>query len=732
MLNEAIIATKDFDVTVSSAQLASIALKADDENYSTKVEYYLGDAFVAPTIVATLDDASSYEAVATYVSGFDNANAGVQEVTVSYTRGTVTETTSYNITMKPIFNTLATAYDVTEAKYIIENVYASTTESTDSMFVSGMVVNNPNSDGTYYISVDGTSANQLQVYKGKYFSKTVSAKDNIKAGDEVTIRGLVQVYSNAAELKYAVVMSQLRAGALTIADVTEFEVGADDLEAGDLTITTASNGAITFVSGDETIVSIEEGKLHAVAAGTATITANLAATANKGAINYTAASTTFDVTVIAAQTKYTITFDGNGADGGEAPEDIADQVENAEVTLPANAWTKDGYKFDGWKVINISTSAEITVTAGKFSMPASAVTIQAQWAEIPSWAYVYDNNVVVAHTGSGTDDGTITINETEYKLVKAGAGSNTGTIKVTVPAGATDLHFHAFAWGGKTAKIQIDGVKNASISEFDLAGEAGAAGSGNDFTLQGVPVDQYYHVSFDAVADETEIVFSKATGSADNRFFFYGVNQEGGDFGSYQRSTTSGNYGTICLPYAGTISGATLLDIAYFDGAMIYCDEVNGVALKAGKPYIFYATSNSLNVAYTANIATAAGEANGLHGFYNLENMATDEAAQKNLTQDDGNYILYNNQYWLVSGRAAYINNFRAYIKLGEISTTAPTPNPSQAPRRRVAMNVNGEQVATGFENLNASEKPVKLMIDGNIYILRGEKLYDATGRLVK
>jgi hypothetical protein len=102
------------------------------------------------------------------------------------------------------------------------------------------------------------------------------------------------------------------------------------------------------------------------------------------------------------------------------------------------------------------------------------------------------------------------------------------------------------------------------------------------------------------------------------------------------------------------------------------------------------------------------------------------------LDEDQGNYILYQNQYWLVSGRAAYINNFRAYIKLGEISTTAPTPNPGQAPRRRVAMTVHGEQVATGFENLNASEKPVKLMIDGNIYILRGEKLYDATGRLVK
>jgi hypothetical protein len=47
-------------------------------------------------------------------------------------------------------------------------------------------------------------------------------------------------------------------------------------------------------------------------------------------------------------------------------------------------------------------------------------------------------------------------------------------------------------------------------------------------------------------------------------------------------------------------------------------------------------------------------------------------------------------------------------------------------------MGVQGEQVVTGVENLNASEQPVKLLINGQIFILRGEKMFDATGRLVK
>ena len=61
-------------------------------------------------------------------------------------------------------------------------------------------------------------------------------------------------------------------------------------------------------------------------------------------------------------------------------------------------------------------------------------------------------------------------------------------------------------------------------------------------------------------------------------------------------------------------------------------------------------------------------------------------------------------------------------------SATAPAPG-----RRRVSMDVVGApQVTTGVGELNADETPVKVMINGQMYILRGEKMYDATGRLVK
>ena len=192
----------------------------------------------------------------------------------------------------------------------------------------------------------------------------------------------------------------------------------------------------------------------------------------------------------------------------------------------------------------------------------------------------------------------------------------------------------------------------------------------------------------------------------------------------YTRDVTNGHYGTICLPKAGTIEGATLYEIGSFESNMIYVDEV-GTTLAAGVPYIFYASEAQLNVYYTDKTAddVPAGNVNGLYGFYNL----SDEAATFDIPEDAGNYILYNDQYWEVSGRAAYIANYRAYIKLGSIVPKSAAPG-----RRRVAMAVNGTQTTTGIEDLNASEKPMKMMINGQIFILRGEKMYDTTGRLVK
>lgn len=195
----------------------------------------------------------------------------------------------------------------------------------------------------------------------------------------------------------------------------------------------------------------------------------------------------------------------------------------------------------------------------------------------------------------------------------------------------------------------------------------------------------------------------------------------------------SGNYATICLPKAGKIIGATLYEIAYYGetSKKIFFDEIVNGEMEAGIPYIFQPAAGveKINVYYSDNTAenVGAGNRNGLIGFYDLNNENATLPLADNASL--GNYILYQNAYWLVSGRAAYIANYRAYIRLADITPSEPTLAPG---RRRISMSVNDTQTTTGFENAEANEAPRKVLINGELFILRGEKMYDAKGQMVK
>ena len=362
----------DVAVTVAAKTLVSIALSYD------AVEVYQGLELPKPTVTATYSEGDPEDVTAQAIfTGYDASTTGDQEITVTYTFGGHDETANYTVTVNPIFNVELAA---SVARNLIVNVVGNT-ESTDDMIVRGKVsyINNASSNAqTYWISDDGTRTNEVEIFKGKYLSGAdFTSANQLRVGDEVVVIGKVINYNNSTP-EFAngksEVQSHVRTPNFAITDVTALEVGATDLAVADLTITVEGEGTISFASSDNTdAVTIVDGKLHAVATGTAEITANLAADGI-----YKAATATFNVTVIAAQVKYAISFDGNGADGGSAPV-IADKAAGVSVDLPANSFTYAGHLFAGWKVFNDDTSEEIEVNAGAFEMPASTVTIQAQW-----------------------------------------------------------------------------------------------------------------------------------------------------------------------------------------------------------------------------------------------------------------------------------------------------------------------------------------------------------------
>ena len=182
---------------------------------------------------------------------------------------------------------------------------------------------------------------------------------------------------------------------------------------------------------------------------------------------------------------------------------------------------------------------------------------------------------------------------------------------------------------------------------------------------------------------------------------------------------TPNNYYTVCWPKAMTaIKGGTLWSFAGKDENMAYLIQENA-PLVAGRPYIIYATDTKLEAVVEGDDA-AAGSNNGLYGTLDYMDAAALSAA-------GATYMLKSNELRPI-GTNNHLDANRAYVILDNISGGAPANVPAHMVRK---MPLQG-QTTTDIDALNASETPVKMMIDGQLFILRGEKLYDATGRLVK
>ena len=121
----------------------------------------------------------------------------------------------------------------------------------NNVFVHGIVSTAPTSllDGgllTYYISVDGTENNRLQVYKGKNLDNAVfNAVDDIQVGDAVTIFGNVKLYNSQKEFdqgNYLVTWERLE----TVATPTFTPEEGEYAEAQSVRIACATEGATIY------------------------------------------------------------------------------------------------------------------------------------------------------------------------------------------------------------------------------------------------------------------------------------------------------------------------------------------------------------------------------------------------------------------------------------------------------------------------------------------------------
>lgn len=200
------------------------------------------------------------------------------------------------------------------------------------------------------------------------------------------------------------------------------------------------------------------------------------------------------------------------------------------------------------------------------------------------------------------------------------------------------------------------------------------------------------------------------------------------EYVEYRTGLEIGRYYTICLPQEITaVRGAIFWSMAKrnSEGTLAYLEEAEA-PYGAGKPYIYLATADKLEVAYGTDEADAPVANGALRGtFAEMNQAAIDDISAAN--ENSLIYMLVSNQLRQIVGRTGNkIAANRAYVVYKALTTGEPNP----APGRRVATMSMQENVATGIDAMNADgTDAMKVIVNGQLFILRDGKTFDVTGR---
>lgn len=205
----------------------------------------------ASTGAVTLVAAGTVTFTATYAGNSDYAEkTATYEMTVTYDDPNApgTENNPY---------TVAQAIEATPSSGTSSNVYI-------HGFVSAFYANDIVSDGSnyrYYISDDGTTDNQLLVYRGKgLYNVTFNGADDLQIGDEVVILGGLTTYNSTKEVASGNYIVSLDRPVSTEPSVTVAETsinapaaGIDDtvaIEYANLTISDETDFEVQYYDGE--------------------------------------------------------------------------------------------------------------------------------------------------------------------------------------------------------------------------------------------------------------------------------------------------------------------------------------------------------------------------------------------------------------------------------------------------------------------------------------------------
>lgn len=255
----------------------------------TPASFWKGDAFNhnGITVTATWEDETQTDVTSSCkFTGYDMSTPGQQTVTVTYKE----KTTTYDINVQTIANTQETAYTVAEAKALIDAGKDLATEVYVAGTISSIVKLESDNSISYFVSADGsTTGQQFEFYKNKKSSTSAwTAVTDVAVGDEVIGYGKLTKYSSTYEFaagNYLVshVTSTKKTPTISFApaSVTAYMDAQEEFTAPEVSVSGALENELTYASSNTDVATVNAttGAITFVAAGTTTITASVAETA---------------------------------------------------------------------------------------------------------------------------------------------------------------------------------------------------------------------------------------------------------------------------------------------------------------------------------------------------------------------------------------------------------------------------------------------------------------------
>ncbi len=783
----------EYDVTVSATFTSIKELdKIEVNTTNVKKTFWQGEAFSSNglEVTAYYTDGTSSEVTPTNITGGNTANAGEITVTVSYTEGSNTKTTTYNITVKAIENNETTVYTVAQAREIIDAVGNTTVEVYVQGIVSKIVTafNPTYGNISYDISADGLkTSDQLQAYRGfSYDGAWFTSADDIQVGDVVVVKGKLKIYNTTYELDEGnklvslVRSTEPKPTAATlpfefdgnkddIADVVgmsheglgnyntspklKFDDANDnviihfDSEPGEFSFALKQNGQN---AGTFTVYESENGEDYtSVWSGgnlgngqTSTIESNLSSTAR--------------------YVKFELTTKGNSTNYGLGQISIK-KIDKRQDTGIA------------WNPATISLTVGDAFTAPDFTNPNNVTGIEftSSNTELATVTNAGVISLVSGKTGTATITATFADGDATYKPAEVTCviTVNPKSEKVVILA---QLEGQWYAMTGKyvsgktnvLAAIPVEYINGTlyNVAETDIAsiewqrsmnGNKATFKNGDNYLTGGTSTDltlktdafewDYNGVNYLCNDGKRTFLYCENTKTNVYGFKNYAISNAGSvknnndgtteSYSStpevvapvyatatiYTRSVTSGNFGTICLPYGSSnYSGAEFFEVAGKETGKVTLNSVK--TLVAGTPYIFQATDSKISVVYEGEAAETALVDNGLHGtFEKIDDVETTSAGKGYIIalMPDGTCALQ------LCGANCWLDPNRAYLVIEEINKTkSPMPG-----CRRISMDVQGENVETGVEDLFSTDAPVKLIENGQLIIIRDGVKYNIQGQ---